>query len=432
MNPALNPSRNLFISFIVCILFSPWSHGEVIFLSNGPDLDSWVADRDHWSSTDEVLIGMSTDEVAISTFLVTEETFLDFRFTASVKVVSGDTHSGLAFRGKIVPDHGDPYTYAGPLVMFHGNWGFYDLFGRKDLQVDCSEALKVATPGEWTDVEVLALSNRVRLAVNGVKVAEWVESETDRLMEGPIGLQLASSSTPQEIHFKDVVIDSNPYDRLLTLQENQPNGLTVAEIANGWISLFDGATTQGWRGYRQEAFPSEGWDVSDGALHKIADGGGGDITTLEPYRNFDFSFEWKVAPGANSGIMYRVSESEERSYHTGPEYQVLDDDRHKDGKSPLTSAASIYALFPAENKRLKPVGEFNTGKIVLKDNTIEHYLNGDLVVTMEIESQEWKDKISGSKFKKWPNFGTIPAGHIVIQDHGDDVWFRNMKIKPLK
>ena len=154
--------------------------------------------------------------------------------------------------------------------------------------------------------------------------------------------------------------------------------------------------------------------------------------TLDQYDNFDFRFEWKVAPGANSGIMYRVAETEEKSYHTGPEYQVLDDDRHKDGQNPVTSAASIYALFAAENKRLNPVGEFNAGRIVLRGNTIEHYLNGDLVVTKEIGGKEWTDKVAESKFEKWPHFGTQTKGHLVIQDHGDDVWFRSMRIKPLK
>jgi len=316
--------------------------------------------------------------------------------------------------------------------MFNGHWGFYDLFGRKDLQVDCSSAANVTASGEWTDLEILAISNRVKLAVNGVFIAEWLESDTDRVMEGPIGLQLATSSTPQEIQFKNVAVNPNPHDRLITLKENAPNHLTVEEIAEGWNLLFDGKSTQGWRGYRQETFPNEGWEISEGAIHKIADGGGGDIVTLDQYRDFDFQFEWKVAPGANSGIMYRVSETEESSYFTGPEYQVLDDDRHKDGKSPLTSAASIYALFAAENKRLNPVGEYNTGGIVLKGNTIEHYLNGELVVTKEIGSEEWNKKVADSKFSKWPKFATIPKGHIVIQDHGDDVWFRNLRIKPLK
>lgn len=432
MKTAFGPSLLLFVSLFLSVAASSPAQGEVHFLSERDSLEAWEGHERHWSIQNGVIIGKSTEEVPVSTFLVTRETFTDFRLTASAKLVSGDAHSGLAFWGKVSPEHGDPYTYAGPLVMFNGQWGFYDLFGRKDLQVDCSAAAKAAQTGEWTDLEILAVSNRVRLVVNGVLAAEWVETEPGRAQKGPIGLQLASNSAPQEIQFKQVVVDSAPQDRLLTLKSDEPNNLTVAEIAEGWISLFDGKSTQGWRGYRQEAFPSEGWEIVEGSIRKIADGGGGDIITLASFKDFDFSFEWKVAPGANSGVMYRVSEEEDRSYYTGPEYQVLDDDRHNDGKSPLTSAASIYALFPAENKRLKPVGEFNTGRIVLQGNRLEHWLNGDLVAAKEIGSEEWNAKIADSKFEKWKKFGTMPEGHIVLQDHGDDVWFRNLKIKPLK
>ena len=432
MKSVPKPSRAMVFSFIVVSLFQSAVAADTYFLSHGDSLDQWVGHEKYWSIKDGVIIGKSTDEVAVSTFLLTKQNFSDFRLTASARLVSGDTHSGLAFRGRVAPEHGDPFTYAGPLVMFNGNWGFYDLFGRKNLGVDCSKAVDLSKAGEWTNLEILAVSNRVRLAVNGVLVAEWIESEPNRSMEGPIGLQLASSSTPQEINFSNVVVESNPRDQLVTLIETAPNNLTVEEIAEGWHLLFDGKSTEGWRGYQKETFPEEGWEVVDGSIHKIAEAGGGDILTIDPYQDFDFRFEWKVAPGANSGVMYRVSESEERSYYTGPEYQVLDDDRHNNGKNPVTSAASIYALFAPENKRLKPVGEYNAGRIVVKGNTLEHYLNGELVVTKEIGSEEWNNQVQNSKFQKWPKFAKMPKGHIVLQDHGDDVWFRNLKIKPLK
>ena len=198
-----------------------------------------------------------------------------------------------------------------------------------------------------------------------------------------------------------------------------------------WKSLFDGKTTEGWRGFRSESFPEKGWEIVDGTIHKIAKGGGGDIVTEEQFHDFELCFEWKVAPGANSGVFYRVSEDHKRPYDTAPEYQVLDDDKHRDGKKPITSAASNYALYPRSAGKPKPVGEFNEGRIVVKGNHIEHWLNGEKAVECEIGSEDWNKRIAKSKFRDSEFFATVRKGHIALQDHGDDVWYRNIKIKTL-
>lgn len=208
--------------------------------------------------------------------------------------------------------------------------------------------------------------------------------------------------------------------------------LSVGSQAAEWEMLFDGSTLVKWRGYRKPDVPEKGWKVEDGSLRCVARGGGGDILTRDQYDHFDLRFEWKVAPGANSGVMYRVSENFGASWHTGPEYQILDDAKHPDGKNPKTRAASLYALIACdEGKELKPVGDWNESRIRVEGSRVEHWLNSKLVVSYDLESPEFQDLVRQSKFKDLPRFAKEPKGHICIQDHGDDVWYRNIRIQRL-
>jgi hypothetical protein len=215
--------------------------------------------------------------------------------------------------------------------------------------------------------------------------------------------------------------------------ENQaPNTLTDAERAAGWKLLFDGKTTDGWRAYRGKTMPDK-WQVLHGTLTLKPKGGkhGGDIVTVDEYDSFELALEWKISPGGNSGIMYRVSESEDAPYHTGPEYQLLDNAKHADGRSKLTSAASCYALYPPNKDMTRPVGEWNLTRLVVNGNHVEHWLNGMKVAEYEIGSDDWNKRVKASKFKDMPKFAKEPKGHIDLQDHGDEIAFRNIKVRPL-
>ena len=213
------------------------------------------------------------------------------------------------------------------------------------------------------------------------------------------------------------------------------NELTAAEKKAGWRLLFDGKTTAGWRGFKKPAFPAQGWVVEGGCLkHKAKDGadslGGGDIITTEQFTDFEFQFEWRVAPGGNSGVKYLVTE--ERSGPIAHEYQVIDDERHADAKiGPHRSAAALYDLFPAENKKLRPAGEFNQSRIIVRGKHVEHWLNGAKVLEYELESERLKAAVAKSKFKNVPGFGNKLKGHLLLQDHGDEVCYRNLKLRPL-
>ena len=191
---------------------------EVIRLFNGKDFEGWEGHEKLWSIKDGTIIAKNKDPIKVSTYLLTKRKFTDFRLTATVKLVESEMHSGIAFWGRKAPDKGDPYTYAGHLVMFPSGWGMYDLFGRNGLKVDGGPAKKVGKQHDWNDLEILAQGNRVRVAVNGVLVVDWRDPEPKRIMEGPIGLQLHSNTVPQEIHFKDLILTTFPESQMITLQ----------------------------------------------------------------------------------------------------------------------------------------------------------------------------------------------------------------------
>jgi hypothetical protein len=207
---------------------------------------------------------------------------------------------------------------------------------------------------------------------------------------------------------------------------------TVPTSAADWDVLFDGKSTAKFRGFKKTEFPTKGWSVENETLRVHAAGGGGDLVTRDTYTDFELRFDWKVSPGANSGVMYRVSEAEAAPYETGPEYQVTDDLKHPDGKNPKTSASALYALIPCNSaKELKPVGKWNQARIIVKGNHVEHWLNKAKVVEYELNSPEITKLIAESKFKSWSGFAKQASGHICFQDHGDDVWYRKIKVRKL-
>lgn len=210
--------------------------------------------------------------------------------------------------------------------------------------------------------------------------------------------------------------------------ESRINRLTRAEERAGWKLLFDGKTLKGWRGFRSEDVPT-GWEVRDGVLWRIASGG--DLLTARRYRNFELSLDWNISAGGNSGILYRVLDAGDAPYESGPEMQVLDDARHPDGRSRLTAAGSVFGLYPVPAGIVRPAGEWNTVRIVVDGNHVQHWLNGHKVVDYQLGSPDWAQRVANSKFRQWPLYGTAREGFIALQDHESDVAFRNIKIKVL-
>lgn len=211
-------------------------------------------------------------------------------------------------------------------------------------------------------------------------------------------------------------------------QEVSMNTLTDAERAAGWRLLFDGHSLDGWRGYHRDDLPA-GWQAVDGELTRVARAG--DIITRETFGDFELMFEFNVEPGGNSGVFYRATEDPELIYYHAPEYQILDDERHRDGQSRLTSTGAVYALVPSPPGIVHPAGEWNSGRIVARGDSVEHWLNGTLVASYDRSTDDWRRRVAASKFAEWPAFGVADRGSIGVQDHGSRVAYRNLKIRPL-
>jgi type 1 glutamine amidotransferase len=218
----------------------------------------------------------------------------------------------------------------------------------------------------------------------------------------------------------------------VTLDPTPLNFLGEDERTQGFALLFDGHSLQGWRAYRQPDPPAKGWSVRDAALFHAAGQGGGDLVSAEEFGDFDLRFQWRIGKGGNSGVIWHVVESEEQTYMTGPEYQVLDDLAQKpDPKlDPKHGAAALYDLVPPTNPPLRPAGDWNDARIVVQKGRVQHWLNGVQVLDAPCSGPDWDKMVAGSKFHDWP-FGKAASGRLALQDHGDEVAFRSLRIKRL-
>jgi len=211
---------------------------------------------------------------------------------------------------------------------------------------------------------------------------------------------------------------------------------TAQTKKKGFVKLFDGKTTTGWHTYNKTGVGSA-WEVADGALHmnptKKGKDGGGDLVTDKEYSNFHLKYDWKVAPGANSGLIFYVHEDKKygQTYLTGPEMQVIDNDGHKDGKIIKHRAGDLYDILKSTSEPVKPLGQWNKAEILSDNGKLTFKLNGVTIVETTMWDDNWKALIAGSKFKTWEGFGTYKTGKIALQDHGDEVWYKNISIKEL-
>jgi hypothetical protein len=206
-------------------------------------------------------------------------------------------------------------------------------------------------------------------------------------------------------------------------------GSATADSA-GWRALFNGTSLAAFRGYKTDTMPS-GWSIVDGTLTKS--GGVGDLVTRDKFADFELSFDWKLGPEGNSGVMYRVTEEYDHPYWSGPEYQLLDDAGAPDGKLRITAAGSDYALYPAPAGVVKPANEWNSSLLVVKGNHVQHWMNGQKLLEYDLLSPDWEARVKASKFGAWPNYGRAKTGYIDIQgDHPGVLALRNIKIRELK
>jgi len=432
-------------------------------LFNGKNLKGWkvLNGTAEFKVEDGVIIGVSKMN-SPNTFLATKKNYDDFILEYEARIDPA-LNAGVQIRSNSFPEYRDGIVHGYQIELDPSKraWagGIFDEKRRGWLynlerNPKGKEAFK---KNEWNKFRVEAIGYNIRVWVNGIQTADLMD---DMTASGFIALQVHSiggeRSAGKEIHYKNIRIKTENLDvKKSPNSKNVPqvsylnNRLSEREIEEGWSMLWDGKSTGGWRGAKISTFPDKGWLIEDGELKvEAADGGesthGGDIVTIQKYKNFELEVDFKFTEGANSGIKYFVDTELNKGEGSsiGCEYQILDDKLHPDAKKGVAgnrTLGSLYDLIKAEPiyyspnmpyKRVTYYG-WNRARIVVKDRIVEHFVNGIKIVEYERGTQQWKALVNYSKYKDWPNFGENEEGHILLQDHGDAVSFKNIKIKTL-
>ncbi|RRQ47512.1 DUF1080 domain-containing protein [Maribacter algicola] len=427
---------------------TPW-----VSLFDGQSLNGWTqkGGKANYTVRDNSIVG-STVHNTPNSFLTTDKMYGDFIMELDYKV-DPSMNSGIQIRSNSFPHYMDGRVHGYQIEIDPSDraWsaGIYDEARRGWLNplTGNPEAQKAFKQNDWNHYRIEAIGDTLKTWINGVPAAHLVDDKTS---EGFIALQVHSIGDDQkegtEIIWKNIKILTDSLSKYSKKTSIDPiitkNALGVDEEKNGWQMLWDGKTTNGWRGARLDEFPDKGWEIEDGVLTVLSSGGeesaaGGDIVTKETYGEFELKVDFKLTEGANSGIKYYVNTDLNKGPGSsiGLEYQILDDQRHPDAKlgnhEGSRTVSSLYDLIKAsEDKPINPIGEWNTAHIISKNGHVEHWLNGMKVLEYERGSDEYKKLVSESKYVTWPNFGEAEKGHILLQDHGDRVSFKNIKIKP--
>lgn len=449
---------------IVCLLMScafaiALNAQKSIDLFNGKNLKGWKALNGYaeYLVEDNMIVGVST-KGSPSTYLSTKKEYTNFILEYDINI-DYTLNGGVQIRSHQDVSKGKNSIYGSQVEAdaSERGWsgGIYDQ-GRNgwrypvEYNPDAKSAWK---DNAWNTVKVIASGHRIATWINGVNIANLVEENVET---GFISLQVHAAGGDKigkKTRWKNIKIteisEDYKFETTAPIVSYLHNQLTEAEKKAGWELLWDGKTTKGWRGAKRDDFPNKGWTIKEGVLTVHASGGGesehgGDIVTTKAFKNFELELDFKFTKGANSGIKYFVDTNLNKGKGSaiGCEFQILDDRNHPDAKKGVGSKrtiGSLYDLIKADSrihvKGLKPLkyvnGGWNRAHIVVNDTKVAHYLNGCKVVEYDRGTQMWKALVAYSKYKDWPNFGEAKEGLILLQDHGDEVHFRSIKIKEL-
>ena len=429
-------------------------------LFDGQSLKGWkrLAGMAKYKVEDGAIVG-TTVLNSPNSFLVSDKKIQgDFVLELEFKIEDSAMNSGVQFRSNYDPkgNKGKPkvYGYQFEIDGSARKWsgGIYDE-GRRDWLYPVSlnqRAQRAFILGDYNKLRIECAGNEVHTWLNGVAVAYLADTLIKN--QGIIALQVHSVSDEKQVgekvYFKNIRIQKlakkSPAAPGMYVVNLTQNSLTAYEKSEGWRLLFDGKTTNGWVGAYKNTFPEKGWEVKNGILNVKASEGkesanGGDIVTTDQFSAFDLSFQFKLSTGGNSGVKYFVTLTENNQGSAiGLEYQILDDSLHPDAKLGIAgnrTLASLYDLIKAnkQTRFIHQAGEWNTGRIIVyPNNKVEHYLNGIKVLEYYRGDKMFRSLVAVSKYKIWPDFGEAKQGHILLQDHGDQVSFKNIKIKELK
>jgi LEA14-like dessication related protein len=435
-------------------------------LFNGKNLKGWkvLNGTAEYTISNNEIVGTSKTDTPNS-FLVTEKNYTNFVLEYDMKMGEG-LNSGVQIRSNTIPTYQNGRVHGIQIECDDSKraWsgGIYDE-ARKGWRypLEYNPAAKPAfKKAEWNHYKVVAYENHIVTWVNGIPTANLIEESVET---GFIGLQVHSIGKDSTLAGKTIswknlkIMEIGEAEFLVHGKTTAPlvsylkNELTPEEITNGWKLLWDGKTTTGWRGARLDKFPEGGWMINDGVLAVLDANGaesanGGDIVTEKKYKNFIVELDFQLSEGANSGLKYFVDTELNKGEGSsiGCEFQILDDKNHPDAKLGVNgnrTLGSLYDLIKANGKEFNPYlpnekyvngfDQWNRARVVVNGNHVEHYLNGIKVVEYERNTQEWRALVAYSKYQKWPNFGDFETGNILLQDHGNSVKFKNIKIKEL-
>ncbi|WP_406684690.1 DUF1080 domain-containing protein [Seonamhaeicola sp. MEBiC1930] len=458
MNTKINKLRIVLTFLVVASLLGcsnvkkdsiPW-----VDLFDGKTLNGWskIGGNANYKVENGAIVGVTVKNTP-NTFLRSDNMYGDFILELDYKVDS-TMNSGIQIRSNSFENYmnGRVHGYQVEIDPSDRAWsgGIYDEARRGWLNPleGNEEAKKAFKQNDWNHYRIEAISDTIKTWVNGVPASYLID---DKTAEGFIGLQVHSIKDHQKegtnIIWKNIRILTDSLEKYTTKSPLNPivtkNNLTIDEAKKGWELLWDGKTTKGWKGAKLDAFPEKGWVIEDGVLSVLSSGGaesraGGDIVTKSLFGDFELKVDFKLTPGANSGIKYYVDTEINKGPGSsiGLEYQILDDALHPDAKKGnhegSRTVSSLYDLIQADvNKPINPIGEWNTAYIKSINNHIEHWLNGVKVLEYERKSPEYRKLVSESKYVKWHDFGELEKGQILLQDHGDLVSFRNVKIRSI-
>ena len=419
----------------------------------GKDLNDWTQINGTASFILEKGIVTGTTVLnSPNSFLCTKEKYGDFILEFDTWI-HPQLNSGVQFRSESLAEYqnGRVHGYQVEIDPSERAWsgGIYDEARRGWLYTLNSnpEGKKAFRPGEWNHYRLEAIGNSIRTWVNGIPCADVVDYLTP---SGFIALQVHSigedkSKVGLQVKWKNIRIMTQnlpkyitPYSEIIPQTSFLDNTLTEREKKEGWRLLFDGTTSNGWMNARTKTFPASGWEIRDGILsvspETKAPGGGGDIVSVEKFRNFELTVDFRYAKGANSGIKYFVDTESDNGVRSsiGCEYQILDDRENPDAKAGMEGnrkLAGLYDLIAPKNIRDNGAGQWNRATIIVNGSKVQHWLNGFLTVEYERATPEWRELVAKSKFKDFKGFGEASEGRILLQDHGNLVSFKNIKIR---